>query len=306
MIDAYLIYNPNSERSLEKANVCLESAKKFNINVTLVAGVYNNIIDTLEATNMRLPIEKQLRDETFFNEYTGPLFGQIGCTLSHHNIWRQVATSNKPCLVLEHDAEIVEDIESLVPILDDCIHLDGARRLEANDYINFENSTNQVCVLERPNNRLLKSLKWNVNCIRGTHGYLLSPKGARKLLAWAEKYFILPADWSLNNNAINLQYCTNRVVGLQHDTLSDSDTYASAVNFDGKDLQGFFMYIQKIDLTMLDDRDNIINITPEQNAKRKWAMYLMSVPHVIDNDEVYNIAMSNLSGEEIRQKLTAL
>ena len=303
MIDAYLIYNPNDTRSIEKANVCLDSAKKFDINVTLVPGVYNDIINTLESTNMRLPIEKQLRDKAFFNEYTGPLIGQIGCTLSHHKLWRQIALSDKPCLVLEHDAIIVEDIEPLLSSIDDCIHLDGARRFERNEYIKFQNNINEVCLLERPDNRLLKSFEWNVNWLRGTHGYLLSPKGASKLLAWAEKYFILPADWSLNNNAINLQYCTNRVVGLQHSSLSDSDTYASADKFEGKDVQGFFLHIQKIDLFMLDDKDNIVSITPEQNAKRKWSMYLMSLPHVIDNDEVYRIAMSDLNWGEINDKI---
>lgn len=301
MIDAYLIYNPDSQTSLDKVNVCLESAKKFNINVILVPGVYNDIIGTLESTGMRLPVEKELRDKSFLNEYMGPLIGQIGCTLSHHKLWNIISQRTTPCLVLEHDAEILQDIEPLLSQLDDCIHLDGARKFD--DYFSFKNNTNEVLILEKPNKRLINSFVWNINWLRGTHGYLLSPKGASKLLQWAKKYFILPADWSLNNNAINLQYYTGKAVGLQESALADSDTFAQVDKFDYRDLQGFFIHIQKIDKYMIGNNDEIIEVDTIQNARRKCALYLMSTSHTFDYDKVYDIAMSEFNLDQIKNSL---
>lgn len=298
MIDAYLIYNPNDQRSIEKTNICIESAKKFNINVTLVPGIYNNIIDTLESRQLRLPVEKQLRDRTFFNNESGPLIGVIGCALSHYTVWDKISKSSKPCLVLEHDTEILEDIEHLLPEVDDYIHLDGARKLTTNDYTEFQNGINQLHILKKSNDRLLYSLEWNINWLRGAHGYLLSPKGAKKLLDWTNQYFILPADWALNNNVINVQYCTNKMVGVNCSTLTESDTHASIDKFDDLDIKGFFLHIQKNDLFMINDFDQVVKITPEQNMKRKSAIWHRSLVNWVDNDEIYKIAVSDSSIEE--------
>lgn len=111
--------------------------------------------------------------------------GEIGCFLSHRNIWQYAAQANKTVLVLEDDAQLAPD---LVQSLDfslryalewDLVRLCGAR---AKPNISFE-------FARQGHHVLVEELK--DPCL--STGYLLRPGGARKLLQ-ASSHFFIPVD----------------------------------------------------------------------------------------------------------------
>ena len=109
--------------------------------------------------------------------------GEVGCTLSHVAAWRRIAEDGHPAIVLEDDAvpvePLVEDLEMLIEDL---------------DYLDFD-----LCYLAQRNAPGPKPLFGrHVHAVDyhplWTLAYLLSPAGARKLLASPWQSWLVPAD----------------------------------------------------------------------------------------------------------------
>ena len=119
----------------------------------------------------------RLRQDIMRRKYGRELLpAEIGCYLSHYNLWARFAADEIPCaLVLEDDADINDDFASVVAdVLAlncrwDVVHL-AARRRELVDAA-FRGLAGRDYVFGRFKQRLL-----------GTHAYLINLNGARKLL----------------------------------------------------------------------------------------------------------------------------
>lgn len=111
--------------------------------------------------------------------------GEIGCFLSHRNIWQYAAQANKIVLVLEDDAKLSSDMPQTLDFalrysLEwDFLRLSGLRK-KSNIVYEFARQGHYA---------LIKQLK--DPCL--STGYLLRPDGARKLLK-ASDHFINPVD----------------------------------------------------------------------------------------------------------------
>ncbi len=109
--------------------------------------------------------------------------GMIGCALTHLEIWREVARSNELTLVLEDDVTFIDDfrgqlIEALGQLPD--------QRLFDLAYLGaFRVVTDHDRQLRHPRDRW-SSLSWQ-SYGGGTFGYLVTPHGARRLLAVVER-----------------------------------------------------------------------------------------------------------------------
>ena len=121
--------------------------------------------------------------------------GAVGCAASHFRIWQQTAQSEVPALVFEDDAIIRNDIIE---------RLDFLRRLDAWDYVALGYNTDSILELEltpgfksemmftpkQPSDDSAAMFQRStaevaalrlVHCF-GTAGYVVSPRGATKLL----------------------------------------------------------------------------------------------------------------------------
>lgn len=128
--------------------------------------------------------------------------GEVGCALSHLLAWTRIAEDGYPSLVLEDDAAAVEPLPEDLPAL-----------MHDLDYLDFD-----LCYLSQRNPPVAKPLAGRHIHLVDYHplwtlAYLLTPQGARKLLAtpWRERLIpadeMLPACFGLNQDAaVNLAY----------------------------------------------------------------------------------------------------
>lgn len=176
--------------------------------------------------------EKEVEDsfdvKQFFSKYgRNVLSGEIGCTLSHVKLWREVLNSKCEYFVIAEDdaifsKEFKNDMESLLnhPNLPDFILLSRAKffsfSTKANDLIFpislrvFSEKINQHLHL----GRLYKTSTY------GTCLYFISKKGIEKILAKSQKPFWLADDLALYEElGLNVQF-TNRLFAIENPRLN--------------------------------------------------------------------------------------
>lgn len=96
--------------------------------------------------------------------------GEIGCALSHARVWRRILESGGPALVFEDDAQPVDDFPTRVA--------DVLRHIDDTIDVVFLGH----CLEER-GQPYAPGLRNSV-LPRCTHGYLVTPRGARTLVSW--------------------------------------------------------------------------------------------------------------------------
>lgn len=114
---AFIITLEGNSYSNKVANRCIESAKKYNINVEKFPAVDRDTAEdcmksfglkwTWADNNTRItycPITK-LRQHPY-----GNLKSKIGCSMSHFLLWKKCIKLNEPILILEHDAVFVSPL----------------------------------------------------------------------------------------------------------------------------------------------------------------------------------------------------
>jgi glycosyl transferase family 25 len=194
----------------------LEKDKKRLENITQNCKDRNLDAIRIEAINGREISDnfKRVNSTHFCYNFCTP--GMMGCWLSHRKCWQYIVDNNiDNCLILEDDAEFVEDfnekmniIESNIPEDYDILLLGHACTCSS------ENCTKLQQVLDflkkKQTNSNITKEKINKYIYRpdvftGTHGYIISNKGARKCL----QYLYLAdghVDLGLNqkNNVVNI------------------------------------------------------------------------------------------------------
>ena len=104
---------------------------------------------------------------------------ELGCFLSHHALWGEIAAGSEPVLVLEDDVMLSPRLPSL---------LDQVAGLAGVDLLNLENfERRRFLTGERRKLRDGLSLLGVARDKSGSAAYLLWPAGARKLLRRAER-----------------------------------------------------------------------------------------------------------------------
>jgi len=137
---------------------------------------------------------------TGYSDWERPLsLSEIACYNSHRNAWEKTASSNKPSLILEDDALISDKLPRLIQ---------NVLFQKNSDYINLENRNRKKIVSKRGislNNEF--SLRKLYHDSTGAAGYILYPKGAKKILACEEKYGVALADAQISkcNSLVKFQ-----------------------------------------------------------------------------------------------------
>lgn len=124
-------------------------------------------------------VHDRLRDQLLRGEqrrYTNEIDskGAIGCSLSHMECWRRILASGAPGIVAEDDL----NPDQLTPELRALVHHAAAAKLGDVVLFGWSNMDGEPVHTATVDGRKLRDVRW----FEGTHFYMVTPEGARKLL----------------------------------------------------------------------------------------------------------------------------
>lgn len=99
---AFIIYLDTVEVSKRLADESFRAAKDHGIDAVLYQGVHGGKDASSKLTQYNLELKKHKnRDLTK---------GEIGCFLSHYELWLKCIALNEPIIILEHDGIFIRPI----------------------------------------------------------------------------------------------------------------------------------------------------------------------------------------------------
>ncbi len=162
----------NLPESVEMAERCVVSGKKFNIDVDIFPAVYKDIaLEELKKENLKLAT---------WNESFSNVEAVVGNFITQYRIWNTIVSSNEAGIVLEHDAIFIDTIPT---ISDDIVNIGKP-------------SYGAFITKQTPGTYPMFSKSGGY--IPGAHGYYLSPTGAQELINKAKDIGATPCDLFLN------------------------------------------------------------------------------------------------------------
>jgi GR25 family glycosyltransferase involved in LPS biosynthesis len=273
---AYVICDLDNSDVGTFAAACIESCTKNNIFVEKF-GIFDNFVKHLTDNNLKLPKDNQIfncyfkvQPDLYFNTYNDvPLvrLGVIGCFLSHFYLWKTCIELNEPILILEHDSEVIKNIDwfNTFDVNEwDVIHLDPCIRHLVEEFDQRGSTSYIECVAKSNPNNYIMPLDKNYNCrydipgfgchMTGSHGYIITPNGASKVVEWVLSNHVMPSDVCLNGNILNIGITTTNYVKMQdemaHNLFAQSSTLHTNYSKDAiREWASWVCYNRRIDPT---------------------------------------------------------
>jgi len=192
------------EESETLARECIQSGKQHDLIIYPFDGVYGE--EQIAAKHKEFEI-RPWKEKMKKNR-----LGVKGCFLSHYSIWLHAIEIDQPIIVFEHDAVIIRKIpENIEETFLDILNLDYASRIfesyeEYEKYLNV-NKSFEVKQIDSTSARATYQYI-NTHHIKGAHGYILKPNGAKKLIDAAFEHGYIAADVHINSYYLNVNYST--------------------------------------------------------------------------------------------------
>lgn len=175
MIKHYVITMTDVPASVDAANRCITSGKRFGIDIeTWVATTPQNTDIAQQVINHNIPLNN-------FKEKYSRLERCVAAFLSHYSLWQHAVQSNQEITVFEHDAVVVLPIDQNIKY-NGCINLGKPSYGKYNDPLHIGVNP-------------LTSKRY----FPGAHAYRITAQGARKLLEQVQSHG-KPTDLFLNTN----------------------------------------------------------------------------------------------------------
>lgn len=221
----YIESDPNSVKQSKES---FQSFTKYGWDVTLQPGITPETLDLSKVP----PIKEMSRLHGYKKESENRYLTKLSCAMNHLRHWKRVIEKNEPMAFLEHDSICIEPW-SPTYILDECLILNAEYAFKPptilgkmSKFSNFEwPATLAKKSVDLPSDYPLlyyKKNDWEGSfMIPGTAAYLITPKGAKKMLAIAEKT-IDQSDFMINSKNVHLQYATNSPVKFNTRNLQTS------------------------------------------------------------------------------------
>lgn len=153
---AYVITITTLPKSVEIANRCIESGKKFGIDIEIFPAITPK--DNVHELASQYGINTR-----GFEERWSRRDNAISCFLSHYSLWKKCLELNESIFILEHDAVIVNKIDMNIPFK-------GVLSLGKPSYGKFNTP--------KPGIGPLVSKDY----LPGAHAYMIKPKAAEDLI----------------------------------------------------------------------------------------------------------------------------
>ena len=193
-----------SDFSIKMKDQAVESLDALNIEYELFDGVLGRKgIDILKEHGVAPSAYVEANDWTD---------GTIGCLASHYELWHECAQGDEPFMILEQDAVVLRDPEEILGDIDSVCHLDAYLPFEniktGFDHSELYNENVQIYapgVKRYPKNKFYKNNAITGSVFRGAYGYIMTPKGAKRVLDFISKRGAFPADRCLCEAAAPIQ-----------------------------------------------------------------------------------------------------
>jgi len=222
-----IVYVKGHKGSEQQAQVALESFERYGWDVTPVAGITP---DTLDESEFDYPNVVNGRLYDFEREKSPTYKTKKSCLFNHLRFYQRVIEANTPMAFLEHDTmcQATWSPQTFDELL--ILNLDNAFKLPAvfgkmAPLKGWEPPYDMTPVKDLPSNYPLKYYKDNhfrgSDMIAGTAAYIISPKGARRLLD-AAKQGLDQSDFFINSKNIRMQYLSPSPVRFQGVNLNTS------------------------------------------------------------------------------------
>lgn len=140
---------------------------------------------------------------------------ELACFLSHKKAWQTVLEHGKPCLILEDDAVLVQDLVQLLHDIETAAPVDT-------DLVNLEVRSRKKIISKRPVASLLDGQYQLYSLYQdrtGTGGYVLFPTGAAKLLDRLQHTAPATADGFIYASYELISYQTEPAMLIQQDQM---------------------------------------------------------------------------------------
>ncbi len=183
--------------STEAGNLCVESARKFGVSVETF-----DVTDRFESRGYWMNEGLFSRPDSFSTTTPGQGHGYwpglepgaeneavMGCLASHYRLWKECVQLDEPIMVLEHDAIFIRPLPS---------------SLEFDDVLNicFPGFGTPFEVDVTEGDSVIVDSPYPT--IRGAAGYIVTPQGAAKLVAYTREG-AMPADRMIHPGVVRLQ-----------------------------------------------------------------------------------------------------
>lgn len=181
-------------------NDSIDSCAKSQLDPIQFIGTFDSDIDfKLKEYNLSVsPLVPKMRR------------GELGCFISHYELWKQCAELNCPILILEHDVEMKMPLPSNLQF-NELLNLDycSTLRKDIEKYKKCMVSADSNVSIEPifPNVKL-PAITWKsakTYHVVGAHAYCINPVGAKKLISATHTYGIMPADVHINLHYVNIE-----------------------------------------------------------------------------------------------------
>ena len=216
---AFIIYLEPIDHNKTIANQAMDAAKLHNIDAVLYQGVHGkyDAPTKLMQYNLKLTQHKN-RNLTD---------GEIGCLLSHYELWQKCVDLNEPIMILEPDGIVIRSLpDNILENFSEVLHLDPVRsKIQP-----FEIATKYQTLV---NDGLSNSVEYfyaNPNgtdvagpYLYGTYGYCIKPLAASKLIKFIQENGVCPSDVAIGKMVVDVKSTTQTIVKI-HDSYTSNDS----------------------------------------------------------------------------------
>lgn len=221
MINAFVIYLKTSELSCRLSSDAILAGKQHNIDISLWDGVHGASTAPSKLKSYNLKLNKHKNQNL--------TLGEIGCFLSHYELWQECVARNTPLTIMEHDGIFIRDLpDDILDNFDDVLHLDPGRT-----HISQLGGEYRKYV----SNTLLSPIEYTYYrenetdiagpYLYGAYGYIIKPHAAQKLINFASAEGVHPADVMIGRKIVDLKSTTATIVKL-HDYYTEGDLLLAA------------------------------------------------------------------------------
>jgi len=186
---SFIIILKDNKTSEFYGNSAIESGKNYNWDLELFNAV-DGRKESLSDYNLKA---------TSFSKKCSSAFnrpGVVGCFLSHYNLWIKCLKLNEPIGIFEHDVIFQKPFPNNVKF-EEVLRLDQLTKGK-------DHGTGEW---------------WE-----GSHAYLITPAGAKKLVNWITLNGAWPSDVILGTSVVNIEFDNNSLVSLDNTSKEHSLT----------------------------------------------------------------------------------
>jgi len=230
------VYVVSLKDSIDRQKSITTQCKKLGIEPIFIDAVNGKNFSEFEVSHY---CNQKKAKQLFGREL---LLGEIGCALSHKNIYQKIVNENISCaVILEDDAEIASSFKEVVSL----VYKNDIRwdLILLGHYRGFQHNKESSSIHSLWSRYSLNKTYRLGNIVKGglgTHGYIISQRGAKRILDFLEyNDLYLPIDKITSDTSIVKVYGLLPVVitvAKQFDSLIEN------TSFRGNDRDGELIY----------------------------------------------------------------